>query len=86
MIDCVESNNKINENSWNNKDTIQDRLISTGEISQIRDSKGVNSYPDLHQIIKCNKNIDILNNRDDFTQKVYSAARSCFNQGYLSEY
>ena len=64
MIDCTARNNKINEISCKSKDTIQDGLVSTGDISRTRDGKGANSCPDLCQIIKYTKNSIILRDKN----------------------
>ena len=85
MINCFASNNKINETSCKSKDATQEGFISTGDISRIRDGKGINSCPCLCQAIKCTKNNDVLKNRDDFIRKVCSVTSSYFNQGDLAE-
>ena len=85
MIECVASNNKINYARCKSKYTIQEGFISTGEISRIRDGKGINSCTDVCQMIKCTKNNDILKNRDYVIRKVCSVSRSYFNKGDLAE-
>jgi hypothetical protein len=60
LIDCVASNNKINDKSCKSIETVQDGYISTGEMSRTADGKGYNSCPDLYAMVQCTKKRTVL--------------------------
>ena len=62
IIDCIDSDNAINDNSCKSRSTIQDVFIVTGKISKSLDVKGINSCTDLCAMINYTKNNYMLNN------------------------
>ena len=72
-LDCIATNNIINDNSCKSKKTIQDRFLAIDQISRSFDSKGINSCLDLHTKIKCTKSMSILHNIDKYMEKVHLA-------------
>ena len=76
-VDCVASNNVINDTTCNSRKTTQDGILPTGQLSKTMDCKGLNSCPDLYSMINCTKNIRVLNKSDVCELKLHKASRAC---------
>lgn len=95
IINYIASNNEANIKSCS-RDTIQDGFISTGEISRPTlsnnsNNQGFNSCPDLHQIIKCSKKVEVTNNIKAFIKKLHSIAKhygthGCTDEDYFDQH
>ena len=85
IIDCIASNNIINDKSCKSRETIQNGYVATGEISRDVNNVGYIACPDAFSIIRCTKNRQILNNYKEFARKLFPIARAYASNGSLSE-
>lgn len=83
FLDCIATNNMINNNSCKSRKTAQDSFLATSEISRSQDGKGINSCLNLHALMNCAKNLNALNNADSCAKTAYSASHSFTEKGEL---
>ena len=81
----MSSYNVMNNKICKSRLTIQDGFLATGEISKSMDGRGTNSCPDLHAMINCTKNDDMLSNANDFMDKACEMSRLYIKQGECTE-
>ena len=84
-VDCIASNNIINDTSCKSRKTMQDGFLATEQLSKTMDDKGLNSYQDLYSMINCTKNVSVLNKSDIHELKLCEASRACACKGELDE-
>lgn len=85
FIDCIASNNLIDDKSYSSRKIIQDGYVQTGEISKTSDGKGYNSCPDLYALVSSTKNPKILKNKDLFISNLKKLAKTYYAKGSLDE-
>ncbi|GFH54008.1 hypothetical protein CTEN210_10484 [Chaetoceros tenuissimus] len=84
IVDCIATNNGANDRACN-ASTIKEGYLLSGEVSRKAGGKGINSCPDLYEIIARNKNPTITKDPNDFIRKLHLCARSYGQHGNFSE-
>ena len=64
---------------------MQDSFLAAGQISKSFDGMGINSCPDLHAMIRCAKNTNVLCNIDEFEKNAHPPSRYYAHSGELSK-
>ena len=85
IVECIASDNVINDDSYKIRLITQDGFIVTGETSKSLHGKGINSFPDLNTMINCTKSNAMLSDVQNCIEKVCKMSRLHLNQGECVE-